>query len=845
MFDFNKLDRPVSKKAILDPLEIFAKTPNLNHAPNDLWKGQAEALTKWHESRSEFDNAIVLNTGAGKSLVGILIAQSLVNENSGPVVYACSTIDLVDQTVKECARLGIPNSTRAHGSFNNDLFETGNAFCITTYQALFTAMTVFNGDKAPSAVVFDDAHVAERLIRDSFTLTINKSKHQELYTQLVEIVRPEFAELDKNARLQFVLDSVGQQNTILCPPATAYRSREKIIAALNAANYRKTELKFSVAQLYQNIGHCAILISPEIIEITPPFIPTGIFDFLNPPVRRVYLSATLQFETDFIRGFGKGNVNRIEPDNDAGNGERLIILANNLAKETDKLELSKELLQSQKVLISVPSYRRAMDWKEINTPPEPEKFSSELEAFRHDTKGSFILVSRIDGIDLPQDTCRVMMIDGAPYGASLLDRHQFVDLKMSNLFSTKMASRITQLLGRINRGRSDYGAFILIGKDINNWLKTERNVALLPPLIRKQVILGGTVQDGMEQGDSAEVSNVIKSVLARDEGWLKFYRETIDGLEVSEDAINTVTEREGLLVDSAIAECQFMTRLWQGDIDGARSSILDKLDTTALADARLAGWHSLWLGMTYEIEDDSASSISQYKKARSRLSSWLNVPYKSEQDFQVESDGANTTLQQTLQVVNKHGPMALNDLIAKLKVQVRKLKDTKMSSSIHEESLRTFGELLGFVACRPDNEHGAGPDVVWYDPQTNDGLAFELKTLKKSPAKYNKEDIGQALNHIEWLAENMNEQKFDGLLITGPTGFCSSKASPSDTLFHVESNQLCARLYALIASIEDTVGKTAVERWTLISSLGELLEWQIEGWFQILAQNKMKDLPSE
>jgi hypothetical protein len=46
-----------------------------------------------------------------------------------------------------------------------------------------------------------------------------------------------------------------------------------------------------------------------------------------------------------------------------------------------------------------------------------------------------------------------MLIDGAPSGAGLMDQYLFKRVGLGNLYSTKMAGRITQLLGRINRGR--------------------------------------------------------------------------------------------------------------------------------------------------------------------------------------------------------------------------------------------------------------------------------------------------------------------------------------------------------------------------------------------------------
>ncbi|NML77004.1 DEAD/DEAH box helicase family protein [Rhizobium sp. S-51] len=842
MIDFNKLSRPKANSAPTDPIEIFARTPNLSNAPNDLWKGQAEALQRWHSARDKHDNAVLLNTGAGKSIVGVLIAQSLVNEQIGPIVFACSTIDLVEQTARECDRLGIPYTTRAHGNFSDDRFETGKAFCITTYQALFTANSTFSKEKSPAGVIFDDAHVAERMIRDAFTLSISKETYPTLFSDIIAMVRPEFEKLNKGPQLGAVLEQHGAQVT-MCPPATAYRCRDQILEAIKRVNdWRKSDLFFPTLRLWENIGNCAILISSNAIEITPPFIPTGVYDFLGKGVRRVYLSATLEFETDFVRGFGRRITNQIAPDNDAGNGERLILLSSLFKDKPDKKEVAAEVLKKNKLLVSVPSYPKAQAWKHIGTPPAKANFSAELQNFRKASSGAFILVSRIDGIDLPQDTCRVMLIDGAPSGTSLMDQYLFQHLSLSNLFSTKMAGRITQLLGRINRGRSDYGAFLIQGGDLNVWLKTERNVALLPPLIRKQVILGQTVQEGMDKGDPEAIASLISQVISRDAGWLQFYRETVDGLEVSEDALAKVKEREAQLATSAVAECEFMTKMWQGDVEGARKALLDALDATAMADAKLAGWYSVWLGATYENAGDNETASAHYKKARSRLSAWLNVPFRNDADVKAVAEGAKTALQRVLLATNHHGPQALGDLVWKLKQQARILLDKSATSNAKEEAVRLYGELLGFDASRPDNEWGKGPDVIWMDPDSAGCVAFELKTEKNAPAEYSKSEVGQSLNHIQWLKDNEGEKAWEGVLIVGPPGVCKSEASPSDEIFLVETTALAARMTEFAAKIDDTRGRIVIERWTILKEIGELSEWQPSGWSRSLAKTPLKSL---
>ena len=96
----------------------------------------------------------------------------------------------------------------------------------------------------------------------------------------------------------------------------------------------------------------------------------------------------------------------------------------------------------------------AKEWQGVAEAPTRDQFSAALEEFRnkqHD--GAFMLVSRVDGIDLPHDTCRIMIMDGVPTASSLLERYLWEWLLgMKNVFASRIANRLTQLFGRINRG---------------------------------------------------------------------------------------------------------------------------------------------------------------------------------------------------------------------------------------------------------------------------------------------------------------------------------------------------------------------------------------------------------
>lgn len=141
MIDFSSFRKPDQKNRSHDPREIFKRRPSGEGAANDLWQGQAEALSRWLDG-DQSDSLILLNTGAGKTIIGLLIAQSYVNQAIRNVVYACGTIDLVRQTAREAARLGIPVTCRFDQRFDNELFNQGRALCITTYQA--TSLSFLN-----------------------------------------------------------------------------------------------------------------------------------------------------------------------------------------------------------------------------------------------------------------------------------------------------------------------------------------------------------------------------------------------------------------------------------------------------------------------------------------------------------------------------------------------------------------------------------------------------------------------------------------------------------------------------------------------------------------------------
>ncbi|MDN8067027.1 DEAD/DEAH box helicase family protein [Burkholderia vietnamiensis] len=823
--DFSKLGKSKKAQAPTDPIQIFETLPSLSGTFNDLWRGQDKALNEWNAARDRQDVLVSLNTGAGKTIVGLLIAQSLINEGLQNVLYVCSTIDLVRQTSAEAKRIGIDHSTRVRREFSNDLFETGKAFCITTYSALFNGHSALRKRFFPQAIIFDDAHVAGGLLRDSFTLRVDVRGDEELFKEIAELFKPHFKELGIAGKFRDALD-LSQHSTAFVAPHGLYERSERLLDILLRHGIKNhDDLAYPFAWLEDRIDACAAVFTHGAFELTPPFLPSLALDMFEQKVRRVYLSATLQSQTDFIRAFGRRPDVTITPSNDAGNGERLIVSGRKIKGGFNPKFVGK-LVKTHKVVIAVPDYVSAETWSEVAEPPEPENFSEELDAFRRAGKGAFTLVSRVDGIDLPHDTCRVMIMDGLPSATSLLERYQWEFLRMNNVHAVRIANRLAQLFGRINRGRNDYGAFLVEGNELDKWLDNDRNLALLPPLLQKQVLIGREVQEEFGIDTEKQVLELIDRVLGRDEGWLDYYQREVKLAQLDQDQLARHNAAEPFMVSAALSEAKYAAAMWHGDPATARRELEKTVDTTAQHDTPLGGWHALWLGAAYEREGDKDAARVAYEHAMRRLGNGVILPRqvagKGQKNIP-EMNAFGRSLQSLLHY--SHGNKFESEL-TKLRRTLELIDDGDPNQA--EAGVRALGELLGFTATRPDNDEGTGPDVLWRDESKPRQIGFELKTDKEDPATYFKKDVAQAHDHLEWMAKTYPGHQILGLAFVGPSGKTHAKANPSANMSLCLPSALTFLCDELLALIEDLRKHTPIERLIAIAKEAEDVRWDIE-----------------
>jgi replicative superfamily II helicase len=203
LVDFNKLNPGRSQSTPTDPLRIFQRLPKPPHI-NDLWESQSEALKLWLQRQPENDLVIKLNTGGGKTLVGLLISQALLNELRQPVLYLCPNNQLVRQTAAKATEVGLPTLTYERGP--GDLpaqFLNAEVILVATYNALFHGRSKFGVLRSGvepvkvGGIICDDAHVAFSTVRDAFSISIARRDYRDLYTDLTTRFRGDFEEIGR------------------------------------------------------------------------------------------------------------------------------------------------------------------------------------------------------------------------------------------------------------------------------------------------------------------------------------------------------------------------------------------------------------------------------------------------------------------------------------------------------------------------------------------------------------------------------------------------------------------------------------------------------------------------
>ncbi|WP_445151374.1 helicase C-terminal domain-containing protein [Baekduia sp. Peel2402] len=744
--DFSKIGRSSVSDTVTEPRRIFSALSAKDEKYSYARDVQSQVWSAWHPRRAERDLVVKMNTGGGKTVVGLIMLKSCLNEDVGPVVYLTPDNYLAGQVRREAAALGL--------QFTEDPesrpFLQGRAILIVNVHTLFNGKSKFGVKGAQfrtpielGAVLIDDAHACMATVTEQFTLRI-PSTHAA-HTKLIKLFEPDlvaqslpgFKDLEQDDR-----------SALMAVPPWAWTDKQAAVLDILHPHRDDKVFQWPWPLLVDSLGLCRVAMTPSTVEIAPPCLPMEMLPSFADAKRRIYLTATLADDSVLITEFDADpdSVRRpVTPESADDLGERMILSPQESFPEVAEEDIHAFLVEQAKtynVVVIVPSKKRLAVWEPLAAETATAKeLDDVLEKLREGHVGLVVLVSKYDGIDLPDDACRVLVLDGLPEARDPLERVDSDALGGSDVTLMRQVQRIEQGMGRGVRSNKDYCVVMLLGSKLTARLNTPKARAMLSPATRAQLALSDKVADMLEGEEFGALEGLVEQCLKRDPEWVSLSRDALDGLTYEKDvAISDVALAQRAAFDLAgqrrFAEASERLRM-------AFGAAVDVKQRGRLKEQAAAYLHAADPVAAQKLQ------LSAVQDNRAAARPVDGVSYKPLKPIQQQGKVAAAFLRETYD-----SPVQLILGVKELLADLVPSEDEALVNPF-EEAVLQLGLHLGFNSERPERDIGNGPDDLW-SIGNNKYLVIECKSaaLADEIPRRDIEQLGQSLDWFDNQFDN-------------------------------------------------------------------------------------------
>ncbi len=765
MVDFKKRMVGESTKKPVDPLILYNDLDRA-HDKGPLRPAQESVLKQWYSHHQDDRDIIVkLHTGQGKTLVGLLMLQSRLNNSKGPALYLCPNNFLIDQTCEQAKQFGV-STCKAESELPVEFLDS-KSILVASIQKLFNGLTKFGLNTKSinvNSILIDDAHACADSIRDACKIRI--SRDDQSYHQLKTLFADD---LEGQGAGTFADIRNKDRDSFLPVPYWAWLDRETEIADILSAARDQQSVKFAWPLLKDMLSHCKCVISGDAIEIEPHIPPLNAFGSYWKADQRIFMSATVTDDSFLVKGLQLSPetiTNPLTYSKESWSGEKMVLLPSLIHRDLDREEIVKwfglsTATRTFGVVALTPSFARTKDWEAYGARiANTDTLVNIIQQLRiGDYEHTVVLANRYDGIDLPDDTCRILIFDSKPYSESLIDRHEELCRPDSESILMRTIRKIEQGLGRSVRGEKDYSVIIVTGADITRLVRDIQSRKYLSPQMSTQIAIGVDIaamaSEDLDDGETPKTvfGTLLKQCLNRDDGWKAFYSQKMSGV--------TPSGARRSILDTYTIELEGEKLYRAGDCPDAIKQIQNHLDAGKVDSAE----KGLYL-----------QEMARYNYLTNRAESQrLQVAAHKENRFILKPRSGVTVVKLTVisqrrmerivSWVSKYESydqleVALADILGSL------VFGTKADK--FERALCELGHALGFGSERPDKEWKAGPDNLWV-LDDKEHIIWECKSeVKTNRADINKHETEQMISSSAWF-EKIYKTKNVKRIIIHPT----------------------------------------------------------------------------
>lgn len=718
--DFGKLNAGTAAKQT-DPRKIFTTLKRDTRFRRPLDE-QADVLDAWYARKTARDLTIKMNTGGGKTVVGLLCLQSSLNENVKPAVYITPDNFLVAQVLAEAQALGIVATDN-----EKDLdFIGGRSILVANVHKLFNGRSTFGvGERniPIGCIVIDDAHACLSTVHDQFCI---KSKAgNPVYDQL-------FALFEKDLKAQSparLLDlKAGEPTVVMAVPYWAWQARQDDVVKLLHAQRNSKELEWNFPLLKECIPQCECVLGGSGLEIAPRFVPIDRIPSFALAQRRIYMTATLADDTILVSHFRANAAEVSQPIRPKGGGDigdRMILVPQEINPDftVDEIKiLVSDIAKEVNVVVIVPSKRRSEYWGDVaNSIFDKDSIHDGVDRLKSEHVGLIVLINKYDGIDLPGSACELLVIDGLPEVYGLGERLEMLILDGTNKQLLRQVQRIEQGMGRGVRSSDDHCVVLLLGRKLTQKLHQPEAEEMFSSATRAQIALGKEVTRQVRGKSLEELKPILDLCLQEDDGWTQTSRNAV---------VNASPVTGGNLDEKQVKLREAFDASRIGRYDSAIAKSQEAVNGTD--DPKVQGYLKQQLAEYTNFVNPAKAQELQLAAVTlnpSLLKPIAGATYNKLSSPPTGQAAAATSFMERF--------LEGNDLVIWVNDLLDDLDWGAEGSKRFEAAMQDLGYFLGFGSQRPEDTIGHGPDNLWALGNLK-YLVIECKVGPSPPRRYQK-----------------------------------------------------------------------------------------------------------
>lgn len=806
-----------------NPEALFRDLPRLAHGPQHLWAHQADILRDYLNHQADPDLAIELPTGAGKTLVGMLIAEWRRRTFNERVVYLCPTLQLARQAVSDARAAGIRvvdlTGSNWGWDYNDRLAYTqANAIAVAHYKAVFNSNSQLDD---ADLLIFDDAHAAAGAIADTWTVRFEHGT--AAYTQIVGLLTPGLPGTAATRLLAATHDPATRSEGYLVDPSVVTANLAALTQIIDV-QAPLTKTKYAWQMVRDSVDACNAFVGADEVIIRPLLPPTSTHAPYTDPKQRLYLSATLGAGGELERAFGRRRITRMAVPagwDERGTGRRFFVfpeLTNEFARAGGDPVAAEALAQfvsdlmrdAGRSLLLAPS---SFTLEQVRQRLVPNGFKSlgasdvetTLAPFTSQTQAVLGLANRYDGIDLPDDQCRLIVLAGLPVGADPQEKFYTTLLGAKRVLQERTRTRFAQGAGRATRNTNDRAVVVVLGQPLIAFAGDRDVQEGTHPEIRAELEIG--IRNSSRR-PAADVATAIRQFLAPtpDPAWSTHIEPEIRTLRERYAAADDAEDTKALQA-AAPYEIQALDAAWRGRFDEAVRQAERAIQAMA-GGAELRPYQAVWNYLAAHWARLAAATDPSYAAQADNMMRAANAAasrttWMPNRQF---VDGTTATSEAEASRLDKlaiDGVIAYAKSVGKPRVLTRTVTEMKENLSQreakrYEQGLVTLGRLLGADSHKPDEK--ARADAVW---RWTDEMwaAWEAKSEAKDENDISADDIRQANTHLRAASKDLDEEVPPGSHIF----LVSGKSTVHDAARALAGDELSFTLLEDVQQIAETV----------------------------------------